>query len=74
MLSIILSILKNRLTNLKAAYKQASLEAKMQRVCPEIMKKNIEEEVLEIISTITKYPAEMLEKDMEMEADLGIDT
>jgi len=31
----ILSILKNRLTNLKAAYKQASLEAKMQRVCPE---------------------------------------
>lgn len=36
--------------------------------------KNIEEEVLEIISTITKYPAEMLEKDMEMEADLGIDT
>jgi len=33
--------LKNRLTNLKAAYKQASLEAKMQRVCPEIMKRTL---------------------------------
>ncbi|HOM01630.1 MAG TPA: SDR family NAD(P)-dependent oxidoreductase [Acetivibrio sp.] len=35
---------------------------------------DIEEKVLRIISEITKYPAEMLERDMEMEADLGIDT
>ena len=31
-------------------------------------------EVLDVISEITKYPVEMLEKDMELEADLGIDT
>ncbi|RXE59184.1 type I polyketide synthase [Acetivibrio mesophilus] len=36
--------------------------------------KDIEAKVLEVISEITKYPAEMLERDMEMEADLGIDT
>lgn len=35
---------------------------------------DVEQKVLEIISEITKYPVEMLEKDMEMEADLGIDT
>jgi acyl transferase domain-containing protein/NAD(P)-dependent dehydrogenase (short-subunit alcohol dehydrogenase family)/acyl carrier protein len=35
---------------------------------------NIEKQVLEVISEITQYPVEMLEKDMEMEADLGIDT
>lgn len=31
-------------------------------------------EVLALISEITQYPVELLEKDMEMEADLGIDT
>lgn len=35
---------------------------------------DIETQVLEVISEITKYPVEMLEKGMEMEADLGIDT
>ena len=35
---------------------------------------NYESDVLGIISEVTKYPVEMLEKDMEMEADLGIDT
>ena len=35
---------------------------------------DFENEVLKVISEITRYPAEMLEKDMEMEADLGIDT
>ncbi len=31
-------------------------------------------EVLKIIAEVTKYPLEMLDLDMEMEADLGIDT
>lgn len=35
---------------------------------------NIEEEVLKIYSEITKYPVEMLDVEMELEADLGIDT
>ena len=35
---------------------------------------NLEAEVLKLISEITLYPVELLEKDMEMEADLGIDT
>lgn len=35
---------------------------------------DIEAAVVEIFSEITGYPAEMLEKDMEIEADLGIDT
>jgi acyl transferase domain-containing protein/NAD(P)-dependent dehydrogenase (short-subunit alcohol dehydrogenase family)/acyl carrier protein len=34
----------------------------------------VSREVLELISVITKYPVEMLEDDMELEADLGIDT
>lgn len=34
----------------------------------------ISEAVLGIIAEVTKYPVEMLESDMEMEADLGIDT
>lgn len=34
----------------------------------------IEDEVLRVISEVTKYPMDMLELDMEMEADLGIDT
>lgn len=33
-----------------------------------------EAEVLKLISEITLYPVELLDKDMEMEADLGIDT
>ncbi|MEN2775698.1 SDR family NAD(P)-dependent oxidoreductase [Acetivibrio clariflavus] len=33
-----------------------------------------EAEVLKLISEITLYPVELLERDMEMEADLGIDT
>lgn len=33
-----------------------------------------EESVLSIIAEVTKYPMEMLEPEMEMEADLGIDT
>ncbi|MDP4180221.1 MAG: SDR family NAD(P)-dependent oxidoreductase, partial [Bacillota bacterium] len=37
-------------------------------------KNSYENDVLEVISEITMYPKEMLEKDMEMEADLGIDT
>ncbi|MFW6306241.1 MAG: SDR family NAD(P)-dependent oxidoreductase, partial [Bacillota bacterium] len=36
--------------------------------------KDVENEIYKILSEITKYPPEMLEKDMEMEADLGIDT
>jgi NAD(P)-dependent dehydrogenase (short-subunit alcohol dehydrogenase family)/acyl carrier protein len=35
---------------------------------------NYSNEVIELISQITKYPVEMLEEDMELEADLGIDT
>jgi len=35
---------------------------------------NCETDVLKLISEITLYPVELLEKDMEMEADLGIDT
>jgi acyl carrier protein len=32
------------------------------------------DEVLQVIAEITGYPSEMIEKDMEMESDLGIDT
>ncbi len=32
------------------------------------------ESVIQVISEITKYPPDMLEPDMELEADLGIDT
>ena len=35
---------------------------------------SIKDEVMKIISEITQYPVEMLEEDMEMEADLGVDT
>lgn len=35
---------------------------------------NVEQQVLEVIAEITRYPVEMLEREMEMEADLGIDT
>ncbi|NUM35170.1 MAG: SDR family NAD(P)-dependent oxidoreductase [Candidatus Brocadiae bacterium] len=34
----------------------------------------VQEEILQIFSHITQYPPEMLELEMEMEADLGIDT
>ncbi len=30
--------------------------------------------VIQVISEVTKYPPDMLEPDMELEADLGIDT
>ncbi len=35
---------------------------------------NITDEILDIYSTVTKYPKNMLDLSMEMEADLGIDT
>lgn len=35
---------------------------------------NIKDEIIKIFSEVTKYPEDMLELDMEMEADLGIDT
>jgi len=34
----------------------------------------IQKSILEVVSEITGYPSEMLELDMEIEADLGIDT
>ncbi|QNU66867.1 SDR family NAD(P)-dependent oxidoreductase [Ruminiclostridium herbifermentans] len=37
-------------------------------------KDKVRDEVLAVISEISKYPTDMLELDMEMEADLGIDT
>lgn len=37
-------------------------------------KDKIQDEVLKVISEISKYPTDMLDLDMEMEADLGIDT
>ncbi len=40
----------------------------------EIDKEKIKNEILEIYSEITKYPKDMLEPSMELEADLGIDT
>ncbi len=35
---------------------------------------SVKDGVLEVISEITQYPVEMLEEDMELEADLGVDT
>jgi len=35
---------------------------------------SVREQVMSIIAEITQYPVEMLEEDMEIEADLGIDT
>lgn len=40
----------------------------------EYSKDKVQEEVLKVISEISKYPTDMLDLDMEMEADLGIDT
>jgi acyl transferase domain-containing protein/NAD(P)-dependent dehydrogenase (short-subunit alcohol dehydrogenase family)/acyl carrier protein len=40
----------------------------------DILREGIIAEVLKVFSEVTKYPEEMLELDMEMEADLGIDT
>ncbi len=37
-------------------------------------KETIKADVLQVFSEVTKYPTDMLELDMEMEADLGIDT
>lgn len=37
-------------------------------------KEAVKSEVLKVISEISKYPTDMLDLDMEMEADLGIDT
>ncbi|MEJ6951886.1 SDR family NAD(P)-dependent oxidoreductase [Natronospora cellulosivora (SeqCode)] len=37
-------------------------------------KSDYSDEIFDLVSNVTKYPVEMLEKDMEMEADLGIDT
>ena len=39
-----------------------------------VMKSDIKREVLKIVSEITGYSEEMLEPEMEIEADLGIDT
>jgi 3-oxoacyl-(acyl-carrier-protein) synthase/NAD(P)-dependent dehydrogenase (short-subunit alcohol dehydrogenase family)/acyl carrier protein len=38
------------------------------------VKEAIEAETLRVFAEVTKYPEDMLELDMEMEADLGIDT
>ncbi len=35
---------------------------------------SIKDDIIKIIAEITQYPADMLEEDMEMEADLGVDT
>jgi acyl transferase domain-containing protein/NAD(P)-dependent dehydrogenase (short-subunit alcohol dehydrogenase family) len=43
-------------------------------VCKNNDEEPIVTEVLKIISEVTKYPMDMLDLDMEMEADLGIDT
>ncbi|MBN1481879.1 SDR family NAD(P)-dependent oxidoreductase [candidate division KSB1 bacterium] len=40
----------------------------------EIDKETIKAETLKVFSEVTKYPEDMLDLDMEMEADLGIDT
>lgn len=65
----------NAVTHKVESRKEASkTESKDSGVHKEGNEDSIEEKVLEIISEITKYPAEMLERDMEMEADLGIDT
>ena len=42
--------------------------------CEGPLKGDIEEKVLEIVAEKTGYPPEMLEPDLDMEADLGIDT
>lgn len=39
-----------------------------------IDKETIKKETLQVFSEVTKYPEDMLDLDMEMEADLGIDT
>ncbi|OQY59072.1 MAG: hypothetical protein B6245_08530 [Desulfobacteraceae bacterium 4572_88] len=45
----------------------------MPAVSPEIMAET-EQIMLEVVSELTGYPPEMLEKDMNIEADLGIDS
>jgi acyl transferase domain-containing protein/NAD(P)-dependent dehydrogenase (short-subunit alcohol dehydrogenase family)/acyl carrier protein len=39
-----------------------------------VIKKDTAKEVMNVISKITGYPPEMIEEDMEVESDLGIDT
>ncbi|PYG85774.1 malonyl CoA-acyl carrier protein transacylase [Ruminiclostridium sufflavum DSM 19573] len=50
----------------------SSVKAVVKSDIPE--KKSIIDSILDIFSEVTKYPKEMLDLDMEMEADLGIDT
>lgn len=52
------------------------ITAKKIEVKPAMMESanDCEDEVLKIVSEITLYPVELLDKEMEMEADLGIDT
>jgi acyl transferase domain-containing protein/NAD(P)-dependent dehydrogenase (short-subunit alcohol dehydrogenase family)/acyl carrier protein len=40
----------------------------------QVIKKDTAKEVMSVISKITGYPPEMIEEDMEVEGDLGIDT
>ncbi|KNY26217.1 type I polyketide synthase [Pseudobacteroides cellulosolvens] len=60
----------NKPTADKATPNKATANATPARENPE----KIKDEVLEIYAYITKYPKEMLEPSMELEADLGIDT
>jgi 3-oxoacyl-(acyl-carrier-protein) synthase/NAD(P)-dependent dehydrogenase (short-subunit alcohol dehydrogenase family)/acyl carrier protein len=56
---------------------ESTLEEKIKgtsKVISTSMESGNEDTILDIISEITMYPKEMLEKDMEFEADLGIDT
>lgn len=50
-------------------------ESRAEEIHTELIKpESAKQKILELISAITKYPVEMLEDDMELEADLGIDT
>ena len=51
-----------------------SVEATPSPESESIDKETIKAETLQVFSEVTKYPEDMLELDMEMEADLGIDT
>lgn len=59
----------------KSKYEVAASTSLSTKPNPEITDEDmILMEVLKIISEVTKYPTDMLDLDMEMEADLGIDT
>ena len=59
---------------LQQATEQIEKPAMPESIASGVNKESVQVDVLQVFSEVTKYPDDMLELEMEMEADLGIDT